>query len=267
MRRDQLSWGVILLLVGGLMLANEMGIRLPNGMSLMELFWPVMLILGGIWVLVGVFFRRSGSVEGEDVSIYLQGAASADLNVNHGAGELKLHGGANANEFAHGSFTGGLEHKATRNGDRLEVRMRPAKDMFDFPFFCARSQLDWNVALNAEVPIALKLNLGANKSDLDLHDMNITDLDLDTGASDTKLTLPARGRFRADLDLGAASLEVIVPEGLSARIRASLGAVDLKIDQSRFPHNGRFYQSPDYETAANAVDMTIDAGAASIQVK
>jgi len=264
MRRNQLVWGVILLLVGGLMFANEMGIKLPNGMSLMELFWPVVLILGGIWVLVGVFFRRG--VEVENASIDLQGATSVDLKINHGAGELKLHSGATANEFGHGTFMGGLEHKATRNGDRLEVRMRPAKDFLDFPFFGPRNQLDWDVALNAGVPIALKLNLGANKSDLDLHDMSITDLDLDTGASDTKLTLPSRGRFRADLDLGAASLEVIVPGGLSARIRASLGAADLKIDQSRFPRNGSYYQSPDYETAANAVDMTIDAGAASIRV-
>ena len=265
MRRNQLVWGVILLLVGGLMFANEMGVRLPNGTSLMELFWPVVLILGGIWVLVGVFFRRS--VEVENASIDLQGATSVDLKVNHGAGELKLHSGANANEFAHGSFTGGLEHKATRNGDKLEVRMRPAKDFLDFSFFGPHHQLDWDVAINAGVPIALKLNLGANKSDLDLLDMNITNLDLDTGASDTKLTLPSRGRFHADLDLGAASLEVIVPEGLSARIRASLGAADLKIDQSRFPRNGGYYQSPDFETAANAVDMTIDAGAASIKVR
>jgi hypothetical protein len=264
MRRNQLFWGVILLLVGGLMFANEMGVKLPNGMSLMELFWPFVLILGGIWVLVGVFFRAS--VEVENVSIDLQGAASVDLKINHGAGELKLHGGANANESARGSFTGGLDHKATRNGDRLEVRMRPAKDMFDFPFFGPRHQLDWDVALNADVPTSLKLNLGANKSDLNLRDMNITDLDLDTGASDTRLTLPSKGRFHADLDLGAASLEVIVPEGLSARIRASLGAADLKIDQSRFPRSGTYYQSPDYETAVNAVDMTIDAGAASIKV-
>jgi len=265
MRRNQLFWGVILLIVGGLMFANEMGIKLPNGMSLMELFWPVILIFGGIWVLAGVFLR--GNVEIENASIDLQGATSADLKVDHGAGELKLHSGANANEAAHGSFTGGLEHKANRNGDRLEVRMRPAKDMFDFPFFGLRNQLNWDVALNANVPTSLKLNLGANKSDLDLHDMNITDLDLDTGASDTKLTLPSKGRFRADLDLGAASLEVIIPDGLSARIRASLGAADLKIDTSRFPRNGSYYQSPDFETAANAVDMTIDAGAASIKVK
>ena len=120
MRRYQLFWGIVLLLVGGLMFANEMGIQLPNGMSLMELFWPVVLIFSGIWVLVGVFFR--GKVETENASIELQGASSVILKINHGAGELKIHSGANVNELAHGSFAGGLEQKATRNGDKLEVR-------------------------------------------------------------------------------------------------------------------------------------------------
>ena len=264
MRRNQLFWGVVLLLVGGLMLANEMGVRLPNGMSLMELFWPMLLIFGGAWVLVGVFLR--GNIEVQDASIELQGANSAELKISHGAGELKIHSGANANELAHGSFAGGLDHKVARNGDRLEVKMRPTKDVMDFPFFGPRTQLDWDVALNAEIPTALTLSLGANKSMLDLHDMNITDLKLETGASETRVTLPAHGRFRADFDLGAASLEVTIPDGLSARIRASLGAADLKINESRFPRNGSYYQSPDYDSAANAVDMTIDAGAASIKI-
>jgi Domain of unknown function (DUF5668)/N-terminal domain of toast_rack, DUF2154 len=265
MRRNQLVWGVILILVGGLLLANAMGIRLPNGMSPMDLFWPILLIFGGVGVLIGVFFR--GSANTENVSIDLQGATSADLDIRHGAGELRIHGGANGNEFAHGAFTSALDQKAVRNGDRLDVHLRPSHDVFDFPFFGPRNQLDWDVSLNAGVPTALKLNLGANKSDLDLRDLNITNLDLDTGASETKLTLPSKGRFRADLDLGAASLEIIVPEGLSVRIRASLGAAELKIDQARFPRNGNFYQSTDYDTAANSVDMTIDAGAASIKVR
>ncbi|MCE9647772.1 MAG: DUF5668 domain-containing protein [Chloroflexi bacterium] len=265
MRRNQLAWGVILLLVGGLMLANAMGIKLPNGTSLMELFWPALLILGGAWVLVGAFLQ--GSVENENASIELLGAATADLHISHGAGELKIHAGAGMNEAARGTFSGGLDQKVARNGDRLEVRLRPARDFMEFPFFGPRNQLDWDLSLNQDVPTALKLNLGANKSDLDLRDLNITNLDLDTGASDTKIILPARGRFRADLDLGAASLEITIPEGLSARIRASLGAADLKIDQSRFPRNGGYYQSPDFDSAANAVDMTIDAGAASIKVK
>ena len=265
MRRGQLFWGIVLLLIGGIMLANEMGVRLPNNMSLMQLFWPLALIFAGGWVLFGVLFR--GNVETENASIDLQGANNAYLKISHGAGELKIHSGANINEIAHGTFAGGLEYKAARNGDKLEVRMKPARDFMDFPFFGSHTQLDWDVALNSEIPTALELSLGANKSMLDLRDMNITDLKLETGASDTRLTLPARGRFRADFDFGAASLEVIIPDGLSARIRASLGAADMKIDESRFPRNGSYYQSPDYDSAANAVDMTIDAGAASISIR
>jgi hypothetical protein len=265
MRNNQLFWGVILLLVGGFLLANEMGIKLPNGMSLMELLWPVALILGGIWVLFGVFLR--GKVEVENAAIDLQGASSASLKISHGAGELKIHSGANPNELAHGSFAGGLDHKAHRNGDRLEVRMRPAKDVMDFPFFGPRVQLDWDVALNPQVPTSLTLNVGANKSMLDLHDLNLTDLKLETGASDTHVTLPSRGRYHADFDLGAASLTVTVPDGLSARIRASVGMAEVKVDETRFPRNGSYYQSPDFDSAANSVDMTIDAGAASIKVR
>jgi len=266
MRHNQLFWGVALVLIGGFMLASQMGIRLPNGMSLMDIFWPLILILGGVWVLVGVFLRPSSTNEVQNASIDLQGANSANLKISHGAGELKIHSGTTANEIAHGSFAGGLEHTATRNGDRLEVQMKPAKSFTDFPFFGPHTQLDWDVALNAEIPTALTLNVGANKSMIDLREMNITDLKLETGASDTRLTLPARGRFRADIDMGAAALEVTVPDSLSARIRASLGAADLNINQSRFPRNGSYYQSPDYDSAANAVDMTIDAGAASIKV-
>jgi hypothetical protein len=158
-----------------------------------------------------------------------------------------------------------LDQKATRNGDRLEVRMRPARDFLDFPF--PHQQIDWDVALNADIPLALNLDLGANKSILDLHDLNITDLDLDSGASDTHLTLPAKGRFCADLDVGAASLEVTIPEGLSARINVSVAAGDIQVNEMRFPRVGKYYQSADYDTAANAVDMTIDAGAASVKIK
>lgn len=51
------------------------------------------------------------------------------------------HSGANASELAHGSFSGGLDHKANRNGDRLEVKMRPVNDFMNFPFFGPNSQL------------------------------------------------------------------------------------------------------------------------------
>jgi hypothetical protein len=90
---------------------------------------------------------------------------------------------------------------------------------------------------------------------------------VETGASQTNITLPAHGRLRADFELGAASLRLNVPEGVSARIRVSQGVSDVKIDQARFPRSGDVYQSPDFDSAANAVEMKIEAGAAEIRVQ
>ena len=265
MRRNQLGWGVVLLVIGGLLLLESMDITLPNGISPMELLWPILLIFLGAWILLGVFMR--GNVEAENAFILLEGAQDAVLKINHGAGELKVHSGAGPTELVSGYFSGGMDKRVNRSGSVLDVRIRPAVDAFVFPFFGSITQLDWDVALNSEIPTALTLSTGANKAVIDLRDMRLTDLRLESGASETRLMLPSRGRFRADLDLGAASLEVIVPEGLAARIHTSVGAVDLKIDESRFPRAGDFYQSPDFAASPNSVDMTIDAGAASIRIR
>ncbi|MCK6583044.1 MAG: DUF5668 domain-containing protein [Anaerolineales bacterium] len=260
MKHNQLFWGVVLLLIGGLMLADQMGIRLPNGSPLMSLFWPVLLIGFGIWVLLGVFLR--GEIKTETANIDLQGAREAGVHISHGVGEFHLHSGASANELLHGSFIGGLRHTNSRNGERLEVRMRPANDFIVFPPFGWREQLDWDVSFNSSVPTALDMNLGANKSVIDLKDMNITDIRLKAGASDTVLTLPARGRLNADFEVGAASLTIVVPEGVAIRAHASIGAGDFQVDRTRFPNR----VSPDYETSPNAVEINVKGGAVSVKI-
>jgi hypothetical protein len=265
MRRGQLFWGVALLLIGALMFANTAGIRLPNGNSLMSLFWPLVLLGSGVYVLAGVFMRRN--VETESARVSLEGAREASINISHGAGELKIHGGASGNDLATGSFMGGLDQKASLNGERLEVRMRPASEFVDFPFFGMHAQMDWDVALNASIPTALEMNLGANKSSINLLDMNVTDLRLKSGASDTDVTFPSRGRLKADFEIGAASLTLVIPEGVSARIRSSIGAGDVHVDSSRFPRQNGLHQSPDFETAANAVDINVKGGACSVRIK
>jgi len=65
---------------------------------------------------------------------------------------------------------------------------------------------------------------------------------------------------------GAATVRIRVPDGVAARIRPSLGAATLNVRGARFPWQGGTYQSPDYDTAANRVDLDIDAGAATIDV-
>ena len=102
MRRDYIFWGAVLILLGGLMFLNTAGVRLPGGLDAMQLFWPSVLVLIGVWVMFGYFLR--GAVEEQQVSIDLQGANEATLKLSHGAGRLVLGAGASPGQLLNGTF-------------------------------------------------------------------------------------------------------------------------------------------------------------------
>jgi len=263
MRRGGLFWGVVLILFGGLLLLNNLGILKVS----FNLLWPLFLILLGAWVLIGpLIFRRS--VESEKVSIPLEGAGKAHVRIRHGAGRLEITGGAGANDVASGAFGGGVEYRARMDGDTLKVRMRVSSDFFfPFPMFNTGG-LDWSVALNNTIPMSLDIGGGANDAHLDLTELKLTELRIETGASSMELVLPANAGFtKVRIESGASSMNIRVPDGVAARIRASGGASDISVDPSRFPRAGEVCQSADYETAANKVEIKAEMGAGAIRVR
>jgi hypothetical protein len=265
MRRSYIFWGAVLILLGGLMFLNSAGIRLPGGINAMQLFWPSVLILLGGWVMFGYFLR--GNAEEEQVAIDLQGADQASLKLSHGAGRLILGSGAASGQLLNGTFAGGVKQRAHRSGDRLDAHIEARPFVFP-PFFGGWQGLEWNISLNRDVPLALKLETGASQSELDLRDLKVTDLKVSTGASKTDVTLPANaGATTVKVELGAASLDMLVPQGVAARIRAEHGAAAIEIDTARFPYSNGIYESTDYSTAQNKADIKIEAGAGKVSVR
>ena len=264
MRRDYLFWGTVLILLGGLMFLNTADIRLPGGINPMNLFWPSVLILLGGWIMFGYFLR--GKVEEEQVSIDLQGANQALLKLSHGAGRIVVGSGAAPGQLLTGTFAGGVKHSAHLSGDKLDahIEARP----FAFPPFIGGWQgLEWNFNLNREVPLTLRLETGASQSELDLRDLRVTDLKVSTGASKTDITLPGNAEMTTvKVELGAASLDMVVPDGVTARIRAEQGVAAIEVDTDRFPYSNGIYESADYSSAQNKVDIMIQAGAGRVAV-
>jgi hypothetical protein len=41
----------------------------------------------------------------------------------------------------------------------------------------------------------------------------------------------------------------------------------MNVDRSRFPQNGNIYQSPDYATAANRLDIQVETGVGSVDIR
>jgi hypothetical protein len=261
--RGSLFWGLVLIVLAGLLLLRQLGWLTGD---IFGYVWPMVVILFGIWLLIGALTRGRNTAEGQTISIPLENARSARIKLDHGAGRLNVRAGASATEVLNGVFGGEVEYKSRLEADQLEVKVRNS------PHFWAwypGQSLDWDIRLNGNVPLNLKIDSGASSSTLDLSDLKVVDLDIDTGASSTEVVLPANaGNTRVDIDTGASSLNVRIPTGVAARIRVKSGVASVNVDSNRFPRiEGGLYQSADYATAANRADVTINAGVGSIEVK
>ena len=260
---NTLFWGVILILAGGLFLIDNLGIfRIDVG----AIFWPLLLILFGAWVLISNFMWRG--VETEHANIPLEGASRAHLRVRHGAGRLNISAGAGMGDLVVGDFGGGLDFQARRSGDQMDVEMCPKAN--NFPMFGGGPgrSLDWTFSLARDLPLSLEFETGANEARINLSELLVTDLSLNSGASSTDITMPANaGVTAARIRTGAASVNVHIPEGVAARIQARGGLASISVDSARFPRSGGGYESPDYGTAANKIDLDIETGVGSVEVR
>ncbi len=263
MRRNTIFWGTILVAGGILALLYNLGIITIN---IWTLIWPLFLIALGVWILWGnVFFRRS-RVEAEQVTIPAEGASRARIRIHHGAGRLWMRGGAGDGYLVNGTFAGGLDYRTKRNGDALDVDMRISEQFFFV--WGGVTPLDWDFQLNNSLPLSLDLNTGAGETNADLSDLKVDDLRLQTGASASQVTLPAAAGFtHARVEAGVASVNLRIPAGVAARIRVRSGLAGITVDQTRFPRVGDFYMSPDYDTSANKIDVDIQTGVGSVDIR
>jgi hypothetical protein len=66
---------------------------------------------------------------------------------------------------------------------------------------------------------------------------------------------------------GAATISIDVPENVAARISHKGGLSTLEVNENRFPSVGNNrYQSPDYEQAADKVDITLETGVTTVEI-
>jgi hypothetical protein len=260
MRRDNIFWGSVLILLGALFLLQRLGV-IPN---VVPYLWPIALILVGGWLILSVYWRPSPA-EGESFSVALGGAQSVNYRFSHGAGQIVISGGAPAGIALVGSSAAGLKETSYSDGDRLEVRIEAGASFIPF---VGPSDGSWRFQLTQQVPVTLQVETGASQLKMDLRDVSARHIILKTGASSSEVTLPARGASLLDLEAGAASIDITLPEGVAGRIRIKDGLSSLNVDTSRFPQlASRLYQSPDFDTAPNRADINVEAGLGSISIK
>ncbi len=264
MRRGVSFWGLVLILFGLVLLLDQFHIF--GNLNLWGLVGPLFLVLLGVWVLLGMVIRPKYELVNE--TIPLEGAASARVRLDHGAGQIVVSSGAGIGNLLEGEFGGGLEKSVSRQADQLNVRLEMPPQFFPFTFNWGMHGLDWKVKLNTSTRLEIELNSGASDMQVNLEDLLVSRVAVKTGASSTRLTLPkSAGLTSVRVEAGAASVSIRVPEGVSARIRARGGLSSTSVDRSRFPRTGPDYCSADFDTAVNKADISIDTGVGSVDVR
>ena len=268
MRRWGMFWGLVLITVGALLLLDNLGLL---AFDIWMLMGPALLVALGLWVLLARPARVGvEAIEGERLSIPLQGASRAKVSIRHGAGELNLSSGAAAAELLTGSFGGGVGHNSYLSGDVLRSELSGGSDRIMLPGRLGpwSEGLNWEVAFNDQIPLSLECRTGASESRFDLRELKVTEFDLRCGASEVTLWLPeAAGHSRINIRGGMGAIKIHVPEKVAARFSISSGMSDVNIDQDRFPRRGSVHESPDFTSAANKVEVRLRTGMSSVEIR
>jgi hypothetical protein len=293
--------GVVIFLVGFLFFEGVIHLSGERFGSLTEVAAPLAIVGIGVVILLGAFIPgpwrrppfviheakdRAGAERGDGgngraapgdggtgraapvpdrLAIPLEGAGDAEVMVTFGAGHLRI-GAAAPGMLVDGTFTGGV--RAERGGGPGRARLSPPTPPSGWAL--NRAPYAWTMGVSGEVPLRLRVESGAADAELDLGELRLAQLRLRTGASETRIALPATAGFtRVDAEGGAAAIHFRVPDGVAARIRSSIALGSSDVDLVRFPRNaeGSAWESPDYATAANRVEIEVRGGVGSVSVR
>jgi hypothetical protein len=265
MRNQRVFWGVIVLLIGVVFLVDNLGII---NINVWGIIWPIFLIMFGLQLFLTASQKRRFS-EGEKLQLPLDGAQQAEIRFDHGAGRLNIGSGAGPNCLLEGDFSGGVVPEHSIVNQKLNLRLRPPTDFGWMPWIIPSPQgYTWTIRLSDAIPLRLELKTGASETSMDLTNLRVEDVRVDTGASSTRIFAPARaGYTRMDIHSGAASMDIRIPSGVSAKIWVKGGLSSINVDTHRFFQSGDRYESPDYATAQNRVDVTVETGVGSVTIQ
>jgi hypothetical protein len=260
MRRSELYWGGLLIVLGGLFSLKAAGYLTGDVFSWV---WPLLIMAAGGWILLDGAVPPSASRSAK-FSIPLQGARQASLGIDHGAGEIELSGGADSGDFLTGVAGLGLDRSAQLNGDKLQVQLHAGPTFLPF---LGPSGGVWKFRIDSHTPTSLRVDAGASSLKFDLSDTQVNYFSFDGGAARLDLSLPASvDNMLVDVEIGAARFNLHVPKEVALRLRAnSVGP--LSIDEKRFPRReGNVYESADYAASQYHAEVTVDGGATVIRV-
>lgn len=229
----------------------------------------------------------------------LDGAKSAKFDINTGTGNLtidRLTGGEGL------LASGSLEYLEKQDPPAWMVDLRDGQPIltlkgsggrqpgFRLPWAACNGETNWQIHLNPAVSSDITAHSGGGNVKLDLAGLPITRVSADSGGGNMEVVLPDQaanlsvmaktGGGNVTVEIGngttasntviatsgAGNVVISVPSGIAARIHASTGLGKVIVDPRFSKIDGNTYQSPDFESSIDKVEITAKSGAGNVSV-
>ncbi|MBI5304221.1 MAG: hypothetical protein HY868_18965 [Chloroflexi bacterium] len=296
-RRPSLIGPLILITFGVLLLLSNLGYLPLSIWQIAAQYWPIILILIGIEILFGrrswigglvvlalwiaviagiVWLAMSGSallplsaMVSEQLSEPLGDIKSATIDLNAGASIVFVTASSSdTSDLMSGKFSHREGIKITKTYNVTDSNGRLVlKEEGNPAMFIGASNGRWDVALYPQIPLTLRVNSGIGTVNLDLSALNVTMLDVNGGVGSLIVTTPQAGATTMKINGGVGNVVVTIPAGVAARIRVDSGLGGVNVDQTRFIKSDKIYQSADYASATNKIDIDVNGGVGSVTIR
>jgi N-terminal domain of toast_rack, DUF2154/Domain of unknown function (DUF5668) len=269
-------WPLILVFVGlGKMWDSTRARQNPDGsarggVSLGATFGALAFVL----VLVILFWHGrafthdrhySSDLQHASRTVERQGAKSVQVSLESSAGEFNISGGSS--HLVDADFNYGDSYETPRVDYNVADgvgHLRISQDDGSTHFGTTHNQ--WNLRLSNEVPLELKIEMGAGRGQLRLRDMPVTRLDMSMGAgqADLDLTGDRKSDLVADLEGGVGQVTIRLPRKVGVVVRASGGIGSINAHGLR--HDGDEYTNEAYGKTPATIRLTVQGGVGQISL-
>jgi hypothetical protein len=200
-------------------------------------------------------------------AVELQGAKSADVDLEIPAGELMLAGGSSHlmdADFRYVDSQGKPNVEYSVSGGRGELRVTQDENRWHTHF--GNEDNEWNMHVANDVPLDLHLQMGAGHTNLQLNGVDVKNLDVHMGAGQLDLDLTGERKTSVDgtIEGGVGQATIRLPKDVGVHVDATggIGSVDARGLQ----HDGSSYTNELYGKTPTSVELTIHGGVGSIRL-
>jgi predicted membrane protein len=235
-----------------------------------------------------------------NLSAPLDGATTANVDINMIDGNLRIDKLTSGEQVLASGTLQYLENQSlptcsvNTNSGQATLTLRASgvgQPWFRLPWSACNGATEWHIHLNPSVPSDITAHSGGGNVKVDLTGMAITRVAADTGGGNMEVILPdnavglsvvagsgggnvtvavgsgTTGSSTVTAKSGAGNVVVRIPEGFAARIHATSGLGKVIVD-SRFNKIDKYsYQSTDYDSAVDKIEITASSGAGNVCVE